>query len=63
MDDFGGLIFIGIIIGLIVLILYAIAAVFGIAVVVAAIYGFIRTIINYVTAFNDVMKARKATNS
>lgn len=59
MDDFGGIFLLVVFFGIVVLILYAIAAVIGIALFVAAVYGLVRTIINYIAAFREVMAVRK----
>lgn len=61
MDDYGclGVILFGV--AIIALIMYALVALFGIAMVIAGAYGFIRTIINYVLAVKEVVGKRRLT--
>lgn len=49
-----------IIIGIIYLLAYVVVAVIAAALLVAAVYGLVKTIINYVDAFVKVMKAKSS---
>lgn len=59
MDNYGCLGVILFAIGIATLLLYALVALFGIAIAIAGAYGFIRTIINYVLAVKEVVGKRR----
>ncbi len=59
MDDYGCLAVILFGIAIIAVIVYAFFALFGIAVAIAGVYGFIKTVMNYVSAVKEVMGKRR----